>query len=82
MDGASASEVDRGQVVQPALAAPGPACQGAVDDGSPAEAEDQGGDDVASLEGPADNDHHLVFGQSSPWRGGERRQTVQAQNSS
>ena len=50
VDGATAGEIESRELVQPAVGVPGPACDGAVDDGGPEEAKDEGGDDTAALE--------------------------------
>lgn len=56
MDRAATSEVKRWKVVQPSIGVPGPACNWAVDDRSPAESEDHGGHDATTLEATTDNE--------------------------
>lgn len=56
--GAAAGEVERREVVQPAVGVPRPARDGAVDNGGPQEREDERGHDAAALEGAADDDLH------------------------
>lgn len=50
VDGASTGKVKGRQVVEPSVAVPGPASDWAVDDSRPAECEDHGGKDTATLE--------------------------------
>lgn len=57
VDGSSSGEVERWELVEPAVGVPGPAGDRAVDDGGPAETEDEGGDETATLEGASDHDH-------------------------
>ena len=52
-------KVERREVIQPPGRVPRPTGQGAVDDRRPAEAEDQGWNDVSTFEGTPDNDHDL-----------------------
>lgn len=58
VNGTASREVQRGQVVEPAVAVPRPACNGTIDDGRPKEAENQARKHIASLKGPAHNNHH------------------------
>lgn len=69
--GAAAGKVERGQRVQPAAGVPGPAGDGAVDDGGPPEAEDERGHDAAALKGAAHHDLH---------RAGAEEELVQAED--
>lgn len=56
VDRPTACEVEGGKVVEPAVAVPGPACDGTVDDRGPTECKDETGDDTSTFERAADND--------------------------
>ena len=58
MDGTSSSKVKRGQVEQPTIGVPGPAGNGAVYDGGPAEGKDEGGQDTSTLEASTSDEHY------------------------
>lgn len=58
VDWSSTCEVERWQIVQPAIAVPGPARDRTVDDRRPEEAEDEGGNDAATLERASDHNLH------------------------
>lgn len=55
---ASTSKVQRGKVVQPSVGIPGPACDGAVYDGGPAERKNHGWHNATTLEATTDDKHH------------------------
>ncbi len=57
MNGSTSGEVERGECVEPSICIPCPASDGAIDDCSPEEAEDQGRNETSSLE--ATTDHNL-----------------------
>lgn len=57
MHGATASIVEGGEVVQPAITIPGPAGDWAVDDRGPPETEEQGRKHSPTLKRTADHDH-------------------------
>lgn len=57
VDRATTSIIERRQVIQPAAAVPGPAGDGAVNDGGPPETEEQRRDDTTALESTTNHDH-------------------------
>ena len=56
MDRSTSSIVKGGEIVEPSVAVPGPACDGAVDDCGPDEGEQQRWKDSASLKRATDHD--------------------------
>lgn len=56
VDRSTTSKVERRQVVKPAIGVPGPASNGAVDNGSPQEGKYQGRNDAATLKGSTNHD--------------------------
>lgn len=56
MDQKAYSKVKTGKVEQPAIRVPCPACDGTVNNGSPAESEDHGRHDATTLKGSTDNE--------------------------
>jgi len=64
MHGAATGEIKRGQVVEPPVGVPCPACDGAVDDGGPEETEDDGRNDAAALKRTTNHDLHRASANS------------------
>ena len=57
VDGATTGKVKTRKVEEPAIWVPGPIGDRAVDEGTPPEAEDDGGHDTATFKATADHDH-------------------------
>ena len=76
VDWSSTSKVERWEVKEPAIGVPCPARDWAVDNGSPAECEDQGWQDSATLEGATNDkldgdgaEEELVEHEDDFWKG-------------
>lgn len=62
MDGPASSIIEGGEVVEPAIAVPGPAGNRAVDDSGPDEGEDHGGEETTALKGTT---NHNLYGSNA-----------------
>lgn len=74
MDRTTTSKVKRGKVEKPTIAIPGPASDGAVDDGSPAKGKDHGRHDATTLKRTSNHklngngtEEHLVETEDNLW---------------